>query len=226
MAGTEPELGRRWPATPGLHRPDSGEKEHRLYTLKLSPLPNRPWRRRRTGPRGAPGGRAMAAAASSRSGENTPGIGQQTIDTPSTTFRPPPRQTKHHSEPRGLRAHRRPSSSALWRPERGRWWRAGGGGRRQGLGTVRIDQGEADDTAYARNRTGSERGRRILARTGRGARGDVLPVDDDETLLTQSYSNSYRLRIIHLMLACLLLEQALIDAWLGSNPCRQLRWTG
>ena len=67
---------------------------------------------------------------------------------------------------------------------------AGGCGRRQGLGTVRIDQGEADDAAYARNRTGSERGQRILARIGRGARGDVLPVDDDETLLLQSYSNS------------------------------------
>ena len=58
---------------------------------------------------------------------------------------------------------------------------------------------------------------------GGSVRGAELPVDDDETLLMQSYSNSYRLRIIHLMLACLLLEQALIDAWLGSNPCRQLR---
>ena len=117
MAGTETELGRRWPATPGLHWPDSGPKEHHLYPLNLSPSPNRPWRRRRTGPRGAPGGRAMAAAASSRSGENTPGIGQQTIATPSMTFRQPPRQTKHDSKPRELRAHRRPSSSALWRPK-------------------------------------------------------------------------------------------------------------
>ena len=38
---------------------------------------------------------------------------------------------------------------------------------------------------YARNRTRSERGRRISASTGRGTRGDELTMDADESLSRQ-----------------------------------------
>ena len=89
-------------------------QEHPHNSAKLEPSPIGPWRRRSTGLRGAPGGNAMAAAASPRSGETTPGIGQPNSPPPSAHLTLAPGPPKPSPTPRESLLLRRPHLTGRW----------------------------------------------------------------------------------------------------------------